>query len=515
MAEVGFQERSSWRVGLRARYSSPDSVVFTLESNLSLFSYASASVDRCSFSSDSHDHDSFVSEISLDRKDYKHATRAFNFGKIDADIQEPVELDSARNSFSLALKEAASLDLNNASGSGSLPRLQTLKKTSISSRRSGTATFPSPGTLNYRVAMHKGWSSERVPLHAGATRKHVLPFNNGKTLPSKWEDAERWILSPVSADGTGRASLNAPQRRPKSKSGPLGPPGVAYHSMYSPAAPVFEVGNGGSFMEGSPFTGDGLIICTGGHGGALSVRTEPCMARSASVHGCSKIQSQSSSMPLQEDKFGGFKDVGTNVSRATSRRDMATQMSPQGSSRSSPNLRPSFSASTPSTLPVTELRTVGSSKVDIRDVQVDEHVTVTRWSKKHRALFTGRGSEKVESWKKELSTQSSTWDVSETSKPASKTRSEEAKISAWENLQKAKAEAAIRKLEMKLEKRRASSMDKIMNKLRLAQKKAQEMRSSVPHNQTDRVVRTSHKASSFLRTSQMRSLSGCFTCHVF
>ena len=69
--------------------------------------------------------------------------------------------------------------------------------------------------------------------------------------------------------------------------------------------------------------------------------------------------------------------------------------------------------------------------------------------------------------------------------------------------------------QMKLEKRRASSMDKIMNKLRLAQKKAQEMRSSVPHNQTDRVVRTSHKASSFLRTSQMRSLSGFFTCHAF
>jgi len=194
------------------------------------------------------------------------------------------------------VEEAASLDLNNASGSGSLPRLQTLKKTSISSRRSGTATFPSPGTLNYRVAMHKGWSSERVPLHAGATRKHVLPFNNGKTLPSKWEDAERWILSPVSADGTGRASLNAPQRRPKSKSGPLGPPGVAYHSMYSLAAPVFEVENGGSFMAGSPFSGDGLTICSGGHGGALSARTKPCMAFLASVHGCSKIQSQSSSI---------------------------------------------------------------------------------------------------------------------------------------------------------------------------------------------------------------------------
>ncbi|KAK7410041.1 hypothetical protein VNO78_00517 [Psophocarpus tetragonolobus] len=562
MAELGFQERSSWRVGPRGRDSSPDSVVFTLESNLSLFSSASASVDRCSFASDSHDHDSFVSEISLQHLagregDFGHSDiwsgpgpypnesavsnkkkhsglgrRTEKKAKVqdadsDSDIQEPVVLDSARNSFSLAIKEcqdrrlrsealskkAASLDLNNASGSS--PRLQTVKKSCPSSRKCGTATFPSPGTPNYRVAMHKGWSSERVPLHASATRKHVLPFNNGKALPSKWEDAERWILSPVSGDGMGRASLHAPQRRPKSKSGPLGPPGIAYHSLYSPAAPLFEVGNGGSFIARSPFSGDGTIN-SGGHGGALSARAEPCMARSASVHGCSKMQGQSSSMPVQEDKFGGVKDVGTDVSRAVSRRDMATQMSPQGSSCSSPNLRPSFFASTPSTLPITEFRTVASSKVDIRDVQIDEQVTVTRWSKKHKALLTGRGSEHAESWKKkELSTQSSTWDISETTKPASKVKSEEAKISAWENLQKAKAEAAIQKLEMKLEKRRASSMDKIMNKLRLAQKKAQEMRSSVPQNQTDRVVGTSHKASSFLRTSQMRSLSGCFTCHAF
>ncbi|RDX68370.1 Remorin 4.1, partial [Mucuna pruriens] len=526
MAELGFQERSSWRVGLRARDSSPDSVVFTLESNLSLFSSASASVDRCSFASDSHDHDSFVSEISLEKvtnspRGLARIHIAVQDEDSDADIQEPVELDSARNSFSVALKgttkecqdrrsrseallkKAASLDLihlNNASASS--PRLQTVKRSPLSTRRCGTATFPSPGTPNYRVAMHKGWSSERVPLHASATRKHVLPFNNAKALPSKWEDAERWILSPVSGDGRGKASLHPPQRRPKSKSGPLGPPGVAYHSLFSPAAPVFEVGNGGSFMGGSPFSGDGLTIRSSGHGGALSTRTEPCMARSASVHGCSKMQSQSSSMLVQEDNFGGFKDVGTNVSRAVSRRDMATQMSPQGSSCSSPNLRPSFFASTPSTLPVSELRTVASSKVDIRDVQVDEHVTMTRWSKKHRALFTGsRGSEYDESWKKkEISTQSSNWDISETSKTVSKTKSEEAKISAWENLQKAKAEAAIRKLEMKLEKRRASSMDKIMNKLRLAQKKAHEMRSS------DRVVRTSHKAS-FFGTIQMRSLS--------
>lgn len=65
MPEVGFQELSSSRSGLRVRDTSPDSVIFTLESNFSLFSSASASVDRCSFASDAYDRDSLASEISL------------------------------------------------------------------------------------------------------------------------------------------------------------------------------------------------------------------------------------------------------------------------------------------------------------------------------------------------------------------------------------------------------------------------------------------------------------------
>jgi len=219
-------------------------------------------------------------------------------------------------------RRPASLDLNNAVGNGNVssPRLGlgAMKKSTVCSRRSGSgsANFPSPGTPNYLhagAAMQKGWCSERVPLHTSAARKQVgaalLPFNNGRTLPSKWDDAERWILSPVSGDGTGRASLPAPQRRPKSKSGPLGPPGaaaVAYYSLYSPAVPLFDGGNSGSFMSASPFSAavsvsaaaDGLMASSGGSCGAVPTRTDPCMARSVSVHGCSQMQSQSS-LPAQ------------------------------------------------------------------------------------------------------------------------------------------------------------------------------------------------------------------------
>ncbi|MCI93563.1 DNA binding protein, partial [Trifolium medium] len=46
-------------------------------------------------------------------------------------------------------------------------------------------------------------------------------------------------------------------------------------------------------------------------------------------------------------------------------------------------------------------------------------------------------------------------------------------------------------------------MDKIMNKLRFAQKKAQDMRSSVSANQAHQIARTSNKVMSFRRASQM------------
>ncbi|XP_052210073.1 uncharacterized protein LOC127813238 [Diospyros lotus] len=61
MRELGLEDQSRHS---GARDLSPDSGIFTVESSVSLFSSASASVDRCSFASDVHDSDSLVSEVS-------------------------------------------------------------------------------------------------------------------------------------------------------------------------------------------------------------------------------------------------------------------------------------------------------------------------------------------------------------------------------------------------------------------------------------------------------------------
>lgn len=123
----------------------------------------------------------------------------------------------------------------------------------------------------------------------------------------------------------------------------------------------------------------------------------------------------------KDEKVDGVKDAATNVSRAVSRRDMATQMSPEGSTNSSPNMGPSLSESTSSIMPVVELQSAPTSKLEVRDVQVDERVTMTRWSKKHKARFPGKGSEIVDNWKKkDADARSPAWDLSETAKNISK-----------------------------------------------------------------------------------------------
>lgn len=67
--------------------------------------------------------------------------------------------------------------------------------------------------------------------------------------------------------------------------------------------------------------------------------------------------------------------------------------------------------------------------------------------------------------------------------------------------------------QMKLEKERSSSMDKILNKLGSAQKKAEAMRSAVKGTEAHQRGRTNRKTSFFMRFVHMSFLVSCFTCH--
>ncbi|KAK4426370.1 hypothetical protein Salat_1405600 [Sesamum alatum] len=376
-----------------------------------------------------------------------------------------------------------------------------------------SGAYTSPGTPEYGVTnpgeLPKSWHSERVPLPT--SRRHIgaaalMPFNSGRALPSKWDDAERWITSPVSAHGSANSSAAQPQRRPKSKSGPLGPPGLVYLSNFSPVLPALEGGNVRNFMGNSPLTTgvlapDGLSIQ---YDAAIAAKSNSSCAknnitRSTSVPGLSDLLDETTVLSSQDDKNDRAKDEEAVVYR----RDMATQMSPEGSTRSSSKGRLSFST-LPSSVPASfRPHSNHAAKDEIRDVQVDKGTTTARQSKK-------QGIKKMKKDSTDIDDLPLPWNASEASKNASRLQREEAKITAWENLQKAKAEAAIRKLEMKLEKERSSSMDKILNKLRAAEMKARAMRDSLSENQQPRARRTSYMGFSCCIYVKTYSLSSCF-----
>ncbi|KAK8969070.1 hypothetical protein KSP40_PGU017256 [Platanthera guangdongensis] len=331
-----------------------------------------------------------------------------------------------------------------------------IKSNCAPSMHSRSNMFPSPGTPSYwhggagAGSYQKGWCSERVPLPANRGQRYgdnvpLFPFNNGRTLPSKWEDAERWICSPVSGDGSRRPLMLPPyHRRPKSKSGPLGAPPLNCGSYASASRqiPCFDDGKVVNFMGGgSPYLAGVLVadqqlcgITAGGRNGlgfnggekVCTSNFEAHIDRSASMLGWldTLVEPSTSSSPA-DGVFRGYRvdstqEIDTMASPVNLSRDVGTQMSPEGSNRSSPKERHS-SLSSP------------------------------------RYLYD----------------------------------KEEAKITAWENLQKAKAEASLQRLEMKLEKKRSSSMEKILNRLRSAQRKAQDMRSSVVDTQVCMIPRYS------------------------
>ncbi|XP_009608597.1 uncharacterized protein [Nicotiana tomentosiformis] len=375
-----------------------------------------------------------------------------------------------------------------------------MKKNSTLLRNSGLYT--SPPTPEYGDNQ-KGWSSERAPLPTHSSRRHIsatalMPFNSGRTVPSKWDDAERWITSPVSSYGVWKTSTAQIHRRPKSKSGPLGAPGLMYLPNYSPSVPVLEGGTLSNYIANSPFTtgvlvpgGVSLHYGAGANPGALYA--ENSMARTTSVPSLSDLCSESSVPSSQDD---GTKEPDS-VSCVVSRRDMATQMSPDSSTHASPKERSSG----------VEQNKQHSAKVEIRDVQVDKGAPISGHSQKSRVRKPSKETPDVTG-------SISPWDVANAAENMSKSQREEARITAWENLQTAKAEAAIQKLEMKLEKRRSASMDKILNKLRYAQLKAQDMRRAISESHSHQPRRNSQRIIPFRNYFQIASFSSCYVCRI-
>lgn len=181
-------------------------------------------------------------------------------------MQRPVSLDFGCPSAGAARSSTQSPGFSAGGGVGVMNK--GLGAPSHYSYRSDVLS--SPGTPNYHrrgtavAGYQQGCDSERVIPPANRHRRHpgssmALPYNGGKILPSKWEDAERWIFSPNPSSAPGRS---LPQLwRPKSKSGPIGPPNRFGGPCSSVSSSVMFLDNGGvgKATVNSPFLAGVLL----------------------------------------------------------------------------------------------------------------------------------------------------------------------------------------------------------------------------------------------------------------
>ncbi|XP_021847468.2 uncharacterized protein [Spinacia oleracea] len=223
-------------------------------------------------------------------------------------------------------------------------------------------------------------------------------------------------------------------------------------------------------------------------------------------------------------------------------RDFGTEMTPLGSSTTSRCHTP-FKSSSParhntpasrsgplalmdqptSPINMTQLQECHFAKLQIGSTPFDS--VTTNWSSKEeeeeeiskslRHFEIGRRSVSVSE------SRACAWEEEEKTKFCLRYQREEAKIQAWLNLQNAKAEAQSRKLEVKIQKMRSNLEEKLMRRMSIVHRKAEEWKIAAQVEHSEQIRKASERAQKLIMNHHQHPNSnlsphivscGCFPC---
>ncbi|KAK9276623.1 hypothetical protein L1049_006159 [Liquidambar formosana] len=104
-----------------------------------------------------------------------------------------------------------------------------------------------------------------------------------------------------------------------------------------------------------------------------------------------------------------------------------------------------------------------------------------------------------------LESRAMAWDEAERAKYMARYKREEVKIQAWENHEKRKAEMEMRRMEVKAERLKSRAQERLANKLAATRRIAEEKRANAEAKLNEKAVRTSEKADYIRRTGDLPS----------
>ncbi|XP_074590329.1 uncharacterized protein LOC141846226 [Curcuma longa] len=362
----------------------------------------------------------------------------------------------------------------------------------------------------------RGVESPSTPYRAAISFSPGHPYR--KSVPSKWDDAEKWLISSSCHESPAHLTKPADSVKMPRQSGGFPQKGGSFEEQKAPSStvPSFVDPN----LSSNKASTDVLL-------------KDKFTDNVEQPHPYFRY-----SEPSKEGFFFGSSyfvcknDDMTAGLMEPRCRDTGTEMTPLGSSMPTRCHTPIKSSSparhnTPAdrsgplvpcntSIAISELKDCHFAKLELG---AQYHSVVSNWStreeeekevsKSLRHLEITDGSKSIGA------ARAYAWEEDERKKSCIRYQREEARIQAWLNLQNAKAEAQSRKLEVKIQKMRSNLEEKLMKRMAIVHRKAEECRAAAQqqHLQQLRASEQTQKMKS-QRNSHLSidKKCGCFPC---
>ncbi|XP_019462659.1 PREDICTED: uncharacterized protein LOC109361608 isoform X1 [Lupinus angustifolius] len=363
-----------------------------------------------------------------------------------------------------------------------------------------------------------------------------------RPMPSKWNDAEKWIMSRqnIQAYSKKNAVHNQANRLPMSMARVAPESGNYDHKL----------------LTGSKVMETKLVdLCRPtSHMGLEKFSFIPSEARSVSgqAHGRNPVTDcfpQSKDLKdVSELDLSCLRSTETDDQtvmpgiRSVAMRDMGTEMTPVPSQEPSRTVTPGGSAtplrSPTSSTPSTPRRSAPAptpldntadedSQVGNNKRQLSEEEMLQKTRREIAALGVQLGKMNIAAWASkdeqekiksslrdtttkeqeriEFEKRAALWEEAEKSKHTARFKRMEIKIQAWESQEKAKLEAQMRRIEAKVDQMKAQTHAKMVKKIALARQKSEEKRAGAEVKKNREAERTTAQAEYIRQTGRMAS----------
>jgi len=296
-------------------------------------------------------------------------------------------------------------------------------------------------------------------------------------------------------------------------------------------------------------------------GGSLNIQLQMPKSVDKSAHHCcdsstKEPSSPSSFDPCTRDEFSSsiskhddhsvaMNEIGTDPPTphafhtprpSLGHRDMGTQMTPAESQRNSMCTTPKFVTSPGNNSPaclgtpsgtgpmggtvvpglsdLLRLKSCHLAKLELHKLANDEHPMIDR-----NPTWNTEQDDKLEHTTKlcqydlgAMESKATAWKQVELAKCTTRYNHEQAKILAWEALEKSKADSKLKKMQVKLEKKRLHAIEKMQERVAAACRKAQEMRAAAETHRQDKAAKTTARTQQIINTGRLPLLHKVFRC---